>query len=419
MGTLVTEFAATLELSGYEEIRQALFNPDLSRTFDTRGYHEGNIRDGIVSTAHGPLHRARRRVENTQFRPEVLRLYEDELFPGIVDDILDLVITQDEVDIFPIGELLSVVLAARRAGVDVDVRDLDQLHTLVRFVDAFSQGSAILDARDPDAVRDLVYATYEEFERDWIRPSWAARAPFVQRYRAGELAEADLPQDILTVLLLHRDDPRLELEDDGRVVREVATYLQGGTHTAAQTIANAMDLLFEAERATPGVIDRMAADRLFAQRVVHETLRLRPTTPKIRRRTVAPTTVAGVELPENALVVLDQWTGNRDAAVFGADAERFNPDRPLEASVPRWGLAFGAGAHQCPGRNVAGGFPVRPEFDVEDGHLFGLVALELQAFARRGVREDPAKQPERDPRTDRTTRWWHYPVRFTRRTARA
>jgi hypothetical protein len=35
------------------------------------------------------------------------------------------------------------------------------------------------------------------------------------------------------------------------------------------------------------------------------------------------------------------------------------------------------------------------------------------------VRPDPERQPERDLRTDRFTRWLHYPVRFGRRTPKA
>ena len=62
MGKLLTEFSATIVLDRYVEIREALFNPNLSRTFDDRSYAEGNIRDGVVSISHGPVHRARRRI---------------------------------------------------------------------------------------------------------------------------------------------------------------------------------------------------------------------------------------------------------------------------------------------------------------------------------------------------------------------
>ena len=409
---LLTEFTATIELDRYEDIRAALFDPNLSRSFDKRSYEDGNIRSGIVSIAHGATHRARRRAENTQFRADVLRLYERELFPHVMNDLLDVLIDRQRVDLFPIGEMLSVVLAARRAGIEYDASNLDDLRALVRHVDAFSQGSAILDAKDPDAVRALVRKTYAEFERDFVRPAWATRAALIERARRGELPEDELPHDILTVLLLHRDDPQIELADDARIVREVATYLQGGTHTSAQTLVNALDLVFAIDDHA-SVIDRIAGDALFAQRVVQETLRLRPTTPKIKRRAEVETEVAGRRIPKDALVVLDVVTANRDAGLFGADPERFDPDRAVDPSVQRWGLSFGGGPHQCPGRAVGGGFPIPGDFHVDEDHVFGLVALELQAVARRGVRPDEAAQPERDLRTARFTRWLHYPVRFT------
>ncbi|HXG39938.1 MAG TPA: cytochrome P450, partial [Candidatus Limnocylindrales bacterium] len=354
MTAVLTDFPAVVELTGYEEIRRALFDPNLSRTFDRRSYAEGNIRDGVVSISHGAVHRARRRVENTQFRPEILRLYERELFPRVLGELLDRLIDAPDVDLFAIGELVSVVLAARRAGLDVDPHSIPDLRRLVGYVDVFSQGAAILDARDPDAVRALVRATYEEFERRDVRPAWERRARAIDEVRAGRLPAGELPQDILTVLLLHRADPALALSDEGRIVREVATYLQGGTHTSAQTLVNAVDLLFGAAAEGRGsLLDRVARDRAFAQRVVHETLRLRPTTPRIRRRAEADTTIAGREIPRDALVVLDVAAANRDPRLFGPDPDRFDPDRRVDPSVPRWGLSFGAGPHQCPGRSVA------------------------------------------------------------------
>jgi cytochrome P450 len=413
---LLTKFAATITFDRYEDIRAALFDPSLSRTFDRRSYEDGNIRAGIVSIQHGAVHRARRRVENTQFRADVLRLYERELFPKVMNDLLDRLIDSDRVDLFPIGEMLSVVLAARRAGVEYDAASLDDLHALVRLVDAFSQGAAILDARDPDAVRSLVRDAYEEFETRFVRPAWHRRAEAIARLRRGEITERELPHDILTVLLLHREDPSLELEDERRVVREVATYLQGGTHTSAQTLVNSLDAIFERPDASRQ-LERVASDALLAQRVIQETLRLRPTTPKAKRRAEADTEVAGVRIPKDAQVVLDFAAGNRDRDVFGSTADEFDPDRQVPPNVPRWGLSFGAGPHQCPGRAVGAGFPVRGGFQVDDDHVYGLVALELQAVARRGVRPDLERAPERDMRTARFTRWLHYYVRFEKRTA--
>ncbi len=409
-GTQYTTFASTVELTGYEEIRQALFSPDLSRTFDTRAYTDGNIRDGIVSIQHGAVHRARRRVENTQFRPDILRLYEQTLFPEVMNDLLDVLLVGESVDLYRVGETLSSVLASRRAGLDIRERDLAERARIVDFVDVFSQGAAILDAKDPDAVRARVDEAYRQFERDFVSPARARREALLEAHARGAIGDDALPHDILTALLRHRSDPSIELEDEGRIAREVATYLQGGTHTNGQTVVNAVDLLFEAAARTPGIAERVADDRSFAQRVVHETLRLRPTTPKIRRRTVADTTVAGRVIPADSLVVLDVVSGNQDAASFGAHPERFDPDRTVATDVPRWGLSFGAGAHICPGRSVGGGFPV-PDEGAEDDHIHGLVALMLQELLRRGIEPLPDRAPERDTRTERFTRWAHYWVR--------
>jgi cytochrome P450 len=407
--TLHTTFTSTVELTDYEAIRQALFHPALSRTFDTRSYEDGNIRNGIVSTQHGALHRARRRVENTQFRPDKLRLYEQTLFPAVLEDLLDRLMSGDEVDLYHVGETVACVLAARRAGLDIREDDLDELAVIVGFVDAFSQGAAILDAKDPEGVRRLVYETYERFERDYVRPAWARRQALLDAHARGEIGDDDLTHDILTALLQHRRDPSLELADERRVVREVATYLQGGTHTTGQTICNAVDLLFEVAADRPAILDRVAEDREFAQRVVHETLRLRPTTPKIRRRTVADVTLVGREIPAESLVILDVVAGNRDPVRFGPHPERFDPDRPVQADVPRWGLSFGAGPHICPGRTVGGGFPVPPE-GVDDDHLYGLVSVLLQAVIRRGVEPIPGRA-QRDMRTERFNRWSEFWVR--------
>jgi len=409
--TLLDTFTSTVELSTYTEVREALFNPNLSRTFDTRSYEDGNIRDGIVSIQHGAVHRARRRVENTQFRPDKMRLYERTLFPAVMAELLDVLMVGDEVDLYRIGEVLASVLASRRAGLDIRERDLDELAVIVELVDIFSQGAAILDAKDPEAVRARVYAAYERFERDYVRPAWVRRQELLDEHGRGAIGDDDLTHDILTALLQHRADGSLELGDEQRVVREVATYLQGGTHTSGQVLVNAVDLLFAALPEQPGILDRVAADLLFAQRVVHETVRLRPTTPKIRRRTVVDTMIGGQPIPKDSLVVLDVVRANEDPVLFGAAPTTFDPDRTVDRDVPRWGLSFGAGAHVCPGRSVGAGFPVPEGTFVEEDHLYGLVAPMIREIVRRGVEPIPNRPQERDTRTERFTRWAHYWVR--------
>jgi cytochrome P450 len=414
---IVEPITTTIEFASYDTIHAALTNPHLSRTFDKRSYAVGNVRQGIVSTMHGRPHRNRRRLENAQFRPRALRSYEEDLFPPIMERFVRAAALSGEADLFVLGEMLSIVLAAKRAGFDFDDENPAEQRELVDFVDEFSQASAIVDAHDPDAVRAAVKVAYAEFAERFGRPSMDRRLAELAAIEAGTLDPDDASQDILTALLAHRDDPALGFEDELMIVREAATYLQGGTHTSSQTLINAVDLLLEPRPNRPNHWERVKNDLGFAQRCMHETLRLRPTTPKAKRRAEADTEVEGTPIPEGALVVLDLYTANRDAEVFGLSADEFDPDREIDGRVPRWGLSFGAGPHICPGRKVAGGLPQHEDFTTysgpaPDGHLFGLVAKMIQAVVRREPVPHPSKPRGKDDRTERFTRWAHYWVQF-------
>ena len=404
---------AEIVIDDFALIQEALTNPHLSRTFDKRTYAEGNVREGVVSTTHGRQHRNRRRLENAQFRPTALKLYEVELFPPILERFVSEAAASGEADLFSVGEKLAIVLAAKRAGFDFDVEDKTAHEDIVRYVDVFSQASAIIDAKDPEAIRVMVKKALADFADQFGAPSIERREQALAAYERGEIDEGDLPHDILTALVRHRADPALTLTDDFLIIREAATYLQGGTHTSSQTVINAIDLLLDNCEEKPDLWERVKTDLAFAQRCGHETLRLRPTTPKAKRRAEESTSVGGIDIPEGALVVLDLHTANRDPAIFGSDAEAFNPDREISSRTARWGLSFGGGPHICPGRKVAGGLP---QFDVDpdlgDDHLFGIVAMMIQAIARRDPKRHPTKPQARDDRTERFTRWGEYWVVF-------
>lgn len=391
-------------------IREALFNPDLSRTFDKRSFADGNIRERVVSVSHGDDHRQRRRVENTIFRRGRLHEYEHVLFPAAVDELLPRLIEGGRADLLEVGEVLSVVLAARRAGIDHAPDDLAALRQLVGYVLTFSQGSSILDTvGDADAVRATVHEALQEFDESFFSASYERRLAMIE---AGSTELPDSAEtDVLTLLVQASADPHLGL-DRALILRETATYLQGGTHTSGQTLVNMLDLFAPWARTAEGAWERLRNDRFFAQRCVQETIRLRPTTPRIKRLAENDTRVGDIVIPRGTVVTLDVYQANIDPAAFGDDAGKFDPDRAVPPGQQPWGLSFGAGPHICIGRTVAAGLPV-----VSGGleeHLTGLVTYMAQAIARLGVEPDPEREAMRDDRTSRWTRWSSYPVRFTR-----
>lgn len=402
--------SSVVRLDSYESIAEALGNPALSRAFDKRTAEEGNHRERIVSVVHGAEHRDRRRLENRLFRRDMLVEYEREQFPSIIAEVLTQYPSDAPVDLLEVGGVLSVPLACRRAGVDHEM-NLESLRRLFELVLIFSQGTAILDVVvDEELIRNQAFAALDDFGREFFASSRA------RRERLLAAGEADPDRDALTLLLAHLQDAKYDL-DDGLLVREVATYVQAGTHTSAQTLVNAFDLLL-AEESDSALLDRVGRDRAFAQRAVHETLRLRPTTPEVKRLAEFDTNIGDIDVPAGTVVVLDIRTANRDKVRYGDDADQFRPDRAPLDDEPLWGLSFGGGQHVCIGRTSAGGFPVTKDVGAEPGekHSFGLVAQMLQAVAARRIAVDPEDPtgPELDLRTDRGTRWRRYPVRFAR-----
>ena len=148
----------------------------------------------------------------------------------------------------------------------------------------------------------------------------------------------------------------------------------------------------------------MVEDPAFAQRCVHEALRIRPTNPGILRRARVDTEVAGRAVRKGVVCVLDTISANTDPAAYGPDAALFNPNREVSDGIPPYGVSFGAGMHFCIGRTLAVGLPQRRGTPPSDSHLYGMVPIALRAVFERGVSPHPDRPPVPDTKTKRWTR---------------
>jgi cytochrome P450 len=400
----------------YAEIRDAMYNRDLSRSLDDRSFEEGNPRAGVLSTLHGAEHKERRRLENPLFRRAELFEYENELFPIAIDRIAERDAVGD-LDLLDLAGSMAVVLATRRAGIDHD-GSREQLSELFWHGLSLAQGASVADAViDQDRVRRETERTLDELEERYVGPSRRRREVLLDAVERGEESEDALPHDLITVALKARRNGDVEL-DDALLTREAGLYLHGGSHTSAQTTCNAFEFLLGYDGVDrSGLLREAGSSLLVAQQIVHETLRLVPMTPEIKRRVVTETVVAGTPMRPGETVVLDIRTGNRDPDYYGADAEVFDPQRTVAEGASLWGLSFGAGAHICIGRSVAGGLPLQggeDEAETSASHLFGQVARMVRVIAARGVQRHPEREPQRDGRTTRASRWASFPVRFPR-----
>ena len=118
---------------------------------------------------------------------------------------------------------------------------------------------------------------------------------------------------------------------------QVVTFLVAGHETVASALTWSLYLL--AQHPT----DAASAD------VFDEALRLYPPAWLITRQALGPDELAGIEIPEHALIITSPYWLHRHPATWDAP-EEFRPGRP----IPRTGyVPFGAGPRLCIGRGMS------------------------------------------------------------------
>ncbi|GAA3534264.1 cytochrome P450 [Streptomyces osmaniensis] len=156
------------------------------------------------------------------------------------------------------------------------------------------------------------------------------------------------------------------------VRRQVITFLVAGHETTSGALSFALHYLSrhpdvtararaEVDRvwgptATPGY-DQVARLR-YVRRVLDEALRLWPTAPAFAREAREDTVLGGAHpMRRGAWALVLTAMLHRDPEVWGADAERFDPDRfdpkAVRTRAPHTFKPFGTGARACIGRQFA------------------------------------------------------------------
>ena len=398
--------ADAIVLTGWQQAREAYRSKYLRQAM----YDEGAvIMEDCLLVLHDDDHRRRRRVENRLFRREVFAHWERRVLGATLEAVLAPFVAGGRADLRALGYRAAISLTATIAGVDHDPANVGHTSRLEGFVRTFSADATLAHStRDPDEVRREVRAQLEAFRTEMLTASLDRRRHLLARLAAGELDEEDLPRDVATLLLRHQDSLDMTTE---LIEREICFYLQAGAHSTADAFTHALDELFTRGVDYPADLRRAATDVGFAQRCVHESLRLNPASPVAWREPLQTVTLRdGTVLEQGARVVIDLAEVNRDPTVWGADAGVFDPHREVPEGCNAWGLSFGASAHACIGAELDGGMEligVTPGSD----HLYGTVAVMVAATLAAGGRPDPDNPPVADPHTQRP-HFSSYPIVF-------
>lgn len=395
-------------VSRYHDVEHALRINDLKQSL----YDEGKIlMDKVLVTLHGDEHRQRRSVESQLFRKNFFRVYENQVFPGLLSETLDQFLTGSSLDLKELGYRIMVHLSLSFAGIDRVEGTVEEADAQHRLLIQLGQAATIGQFKgDREPIFQEIREAIDEFRERFFLPSRARRLALINDYRAGTINEEDLPRDILTILLMH--DNELAMPDE-LMVREVAFFYLAASHTSVHTLVHATNELLKWCEKTDQTPKQVVADPHQLQRFVLESMRLHPSSPEAWRRAEADITLAsGQVVPTGDKVVIDLQTANRDTTVFGEDAADFNPLRTIEGRVSRAGMSFGGGMHVCLGMNLVAGTMLREgETPNPDNHQFGTITLIIKELIERGMRPNPESPPTKIEASERDV-WATYPVLF-------
>ncbi len=277
--------------------------------------------------------------------------------------------------------------ARRRQGGPVDVAlemtrvTLDVLERTI-----FTQGLA----RDPDALGRAITRYFDAIGPvdpldvfglpEWLPRIGRIRARPALRFFEEVVIElvdarkrllasgADVPRDLLTLLLQARDPETGRGLGDVEVRANIVTFIGAGHETTANALSWSLYLLSQAPEVRarveaevdaafasrtgdhdgPPALDRLA----YTRAVLDEAVRLYPPVPFLSRAAIADDHVAGYRVPEGSLVMIAPYVLHRHRTLWD-DPDHFDPDRFMPGrreTIDRFAyLPFGAGPRVCIG----------------------------------------------------------------------
>ncbi|WP_206363527.1 cytochrome P450 [Sphingomonas crocodyli] len=293
-----------------ESATQAGFKADLIRRY-------ADMRFAPILFLEGDAHRRQRAATARFFAPRTVTTRYRELIEAEADALIGGFRAKREATLDRMSLRLAVAVAADIVGLTNSDRD-GMARRLDRFFDADL------------ALKDNKLAQFASFFQGQFR-LWSF---YFRDVRPAIRARMKTPrEDVISHLIA-------EGYSDRSILTECFTYGAAGMVTTREFITMAAWHLLE----NRPLADRFrSVDEAGRLAILEEILRLEPVVGTLYRQREG----------EAGPIALDIRAANADAEAMGACPHRLDPDRERAPRVGAAGLAFGDGAHRCPGAGVA------------------------------------------------------------------
>lgn len=301
---------------------------------DGNNYTSGFIAEGlgaffdglIVLAMDGEQHRNVRALLQPAFMPQTVNKWRDPIDAVIRNDFLKEMIPLKKADLMEFG--LGVPIRVMYALLGFPTDNKEQYRQYAAWALAMVGGNQVDPERFEEARRSAGVAVARLYE--------VIHEVVVQRRAQGSQGD-----DVIGNLLRAEHDGRML--DDHEVTTFVRSLLPASGETTTRTFSSVMTLLLT----TPGLIDRVRADRSLVPKLIDETVRYEPVATFKMRETANEVQFHGVTIPKGAFIQCMVVSANRDEEVF-EHPDVFDIDRRVKPS-----FGFGFGPHMCIGQFVA------------------------------------------------------------------
>jgi cytochrome P450 len=364
--------------------------PELYASVDLDPVNGGiNLREfqiGSVIYTEGTEHRTRRKLLNRLIRPDSLTVIREDLVLPEVDRLLTTWLRRPDkdgqyrMDLVEFCERVFLKFTAKLIGL-VDVDSDERMTALRSCAGPIAAGTSSAFLQDRTRINEMALAAKRKYVEEFFLPARDAYRAMLAEVAAGNLSDEDVPESLMKFIVTKADPA---YQNESQAIVESTVLFAASVGTSTQSIVHTIDFLDEWLRKHPSEYDSRT-DPGFLLDALSETLRLRaPFSPYLTRLAAEDVPATDGVILKGQEIHVEYVAANRSVEVFGADANEYNPRRPDPADgLPRYGVGFGTGTHQCYGMRVVLGMEGRGGAHV---HMLGKLLA-------AGTRPDPSEPP--------------------------
>ncbi|MDO4245320.1 MAG: cytochrome P450 [Deinococcus sp.] len=317
------------QLQHFDAVRQILKDDEADQMgFLAKFASDPRLGRAPVLYMKGDEHTEMRRATARYFTPTAVNSY-GPMIAALCDEMLAELLHKGEMNLDDLSLRLAVQVAASVVGL-TDSRLPGMEKRIEAFVSSKMDGApGAVTKSSPVRDASMAGATGLFFMLD-VKPAIEARRK--------------APKDDLISYLLERD------YTDQEILTECITYATAGMITTREFITLAAYQMLQKPELRSDYVHGTEKER---HAILHELLRLDPVVTMLYRKTERDLEIGGQHYPAGTTFGLNIQTANVDPAIMGENAEELCPHRKLPRGVQAQGLAFGDGAHRCPGAFLA------------------------------------------------------------------